>query len=211
MPEVVDIKQERSELPRLLKRKKLKGIELGVASGDFSKRMLDTGLFSEFWGIDLYGDHHNTKQYMRALKHVGYGRGYQLIRSTFLEALNIFPREYFDFVYVDGYAHTGEEEGRTIFQWYNKVKVGGMIAGHDYDPNWPLVVRAVDTFADEAGLSLMRTSPSKEMGPQDKFLSWAARKTDAAEVSYPEHLKGISKGARSLQKPASLRPKAKAP
>lgn len=201
MPDVVDIVQERAELPFLLERKGLKGIELGVASGDFSRRMVDTGLFSEFWGVDLYGDHHDTKQYLRALRKVGFGRNYQLIRATFLEALNLFPREYFDFVYVDGYAHTGEEEGRTIFQWYNKVKVGGMIAGHDYDPNWKLVMRAVDTFADEAGLTLMRTALSAKQGPQDKFMSWAAIKERADEVPYPDRLKGISKGARSLQRP----------
>ncbi|MEL6608114.1 MAG: class I SAM-dependent methyltransferase [Pseudomonadota bacterium] len=200
MPEIVDILQERLELPQLLERDGLKGIELGVASGDFSRRLMDTELFSEFYGVDLYGDHHNTRQYLRALKRVGLGRGYQLLRCTFKDALALFPREYFDFVYVDGYAHTGEEEGRTFFQWYNKVKVGGMIAGHDYDEQWPLVRRAVNAFADEAGLTIMRTAPTKDQGPQDRFLSWAAIKTEAREIIYPDRLKGIAKGKHSVMR-----------
>lgn len=28
----------------------------------------------------------------------------------------------FDFVYIDGYAHTGEENGKTIIDWWRKVR-----------------------------------------------------------------------------------------
>ena len=55
-----------------------------------------------------------------------------------------------DFAYIDGYAHTGNGEGRTLHDWWEKVKPGGVLAGHDYDAeNWPKNVAAVDTFRKE--------------------------------------------------------------
>ena len=32
-----------------------------------------------------------------------------VLRATFAEALALFPDEYFDLVYLDGYAHTGND------------------------------------------------------------------------------------------------------
>lgn len=43
------------------------------------------------------------------------------------------------FIYVDGYAHTGEDRGKTLFDWYPKLKIGGLMAGDDYHDDWPLV------------------------------------------------------------------------
>ncbi len=65
----------------------------------------------------------------------------------FEDAINLFEDEFFDFVYIDGYAHTGQENGSTIDQWYPKVKKGGVLSGHDYHPKFPLVIAAVDRFA----------------------------------------------------------------
>ena len=58
----------------------------------------------------------------------------------------IFDDEYFDFIYVDGYAHTGEEKGKTFIDWFPKLKPGGIFAGHDYSEKYPLVVENVNMF-----------------------------------------------------------------
>lgn len=71
----------------------------------------------------------------------------------FEEAVDLFPDEYFDFVYVDGYAHTGEEGGSTFEHWWPKLKPGGVFAGDDYDPAWPEVVREVGNFLTARGLT----------------------------------------------------------
>lgn len=42
------------------------GIELGVAGGWFSKRLVETGCFERLWAVDMYGDHHDTDQYIKA-------------------------------------------------------------------------------------------------------------------------------------------------
>ncbi len=107
--------------------KEMVGVELGVAGGGFSKRMVESGAFEHFFGVDTYADHHDTKEYKQALRSVGMFANYKLLRMTFDEALELFPDQSLDFVYVDGYAATGEEGGQTIFRWYNKVKVGGGI------------------------------------------------------------------------------------
>ncbi|WP_264213035.1 class I SAM-dependent methyltransferase [Leisingera thetidis] len=189
MTEIIDILQERKELPQFLGRGGLIGVELGVASGWHSRRLLETGLFQALYGVDIYGDHHDTREYIRAMQNVGMGKPYWLLRMSFDDALDAFPDAYFDYVYIDGYAHTGEEGGKTIYDWYAKVKVGGMIAGHDYHPKWPLVQAAVDAFALALGQPVMRTALSRTPDPQDAFPSWALHKISPELPVYPESLR----------------------
>ncbi len=191
MVDVIDILQERKELPQFLERDGLIGIELGVAGGWYSKRLNESGLFKELYGVDVYGDHHDTQEYIKALKNVGMGTPYWLLRMTFEDALDAFEDEYFDFVYIDGYAHTGEERGKTMYDWFSKVKVGGMICGHDYHKKWPLVQVCVDTLAQELGQPVMRTAMSQKRDPQDKFPSWGLFKENATVPEYPDSLRQL--------------------
>ena len=46
-------------------------IELGVASGGFSKKLVDSGKFKHAFGVDLYEDHHCTEEYKYALTSIG--------------------------------------------------------------------------------------------------------------------------------------------
>lgn len=147
------------------------GIELGVAGGDFSKRMIDSGKFKSFYGVDLYSDHHNTDEYKHALKFVGIESNYKLLRMSFDEALSLFDDDYFDFIYFDGYAHTGEEGGKTFVDWFGKVKVGGVIAGDDYHDDWPLVKWAVNTFARALNVELSVTGLT-ETSSLSHYPSW---------------------------------------
>lgn len=190
MVEVIDVLQDRRELPQFLERDGLVGIELGVAAGWYSRRLMETGLFRELYGVDMYGDHHDTREYIHALQNVGMGKPYWLLRMRFDEALAAFPDEHFDYVYIDGYAHTGEEGGQTLYDWYPKVKPGGMIAGHDYHPRWPLVQAAVDGLAQTLDQPVIRTALSRKQDPQDAFPSWALHKT-------AQHLPEIAQTSQS--------------
>ena len=181
----IRLELERAELPQLLGRNCLRGIELGVAGGNFASILWKSGVFSELWGVDSYADHHDTREYVSALKFIGLQANYRLLRLQFEEALDLFPNGYFDFVYIDGYAHTGEEGGRTIYQWFPKVKVGGLIAGHDYHSDWPLVMHSVDNFIRDSGEELMITSLTSDPGPLDHHPSWAAWRSSSREVAYP--------------------------
>ena len=46
------------------------GIELGVARGDFSKKMIQTKKFSKFYGVDVYNDIHDVNEYKLSLIHI---------------------------------------------------------------------------------------------------------------------------------------------
>ena len=149
------------------------GIELGVAEGVFSSRMVESGKFDRIYAVDMYGDkHHPTEQYKRALLKVGLDKPYSLFRMRFDEALDMFPDEFFDFIYVDGFAHTGEENGQTLYDWYPKLKKGGLFAGDDYHKDWPKVVKAVDKFCAKYDYSPMVTGKTEDID-FCKYPTWA--------------------------------------
>lgn len=133
------------------------GVELGVAAGDFSERILQFDHVGYLFSIDMWaGDRgHGTDQYREAIVRLSpYRDRNAIMRMRFDEALHLFGDESLDFIYVDGYAHDGELNGATFRDWFPKLKRGGIIAGDDYAPDWPLVVQAVDTFVAENGLEL---------------------------------------------------------
>ena len=146
------------------------GVELGVADGVFSELILRTSGLLFLYSIDMYaGDRgHDVVQYRSALKRLSPFRERScLLRMRFDEALSLFDDESLDFVYVDGYAHTAEEGGRTFYDWYPKIRPGGIIAGHDYDLSaFPMVVEAVDRFAADVGLSV-------HIVPEDGSDAWS--------------------------------------
>jgi hypothetical protein len=132
------------------------GIELGVAEAEFAYRVLSKSSIGFLYGVDMYaGDRgHDIDQYKRALRRLAPFQGRStLLHMRFDEALDLFPDETFDFIYVDGYAHTGEEDGSTFSDWWPKLKSGGIFAGDDYDPAWPEVVTNVDAFLAEKNLN----------------------------------------------------------
>ncbi|MDB5686605.1 MAG: hypothetical protein JWR77_1194, partial [Rhizorhabdus sp.] len=133
------------------------GVELGVAAGDFSERILQRSTVGYLYSIDMWaGDRgHGIDQYCEAVARLSpYRDRNATLRMRFDEALSLFADQSLDFIYVDGYAHDGELNGQTFREWYPKLKSGGIIAGDDYAPDWPLVVAAVDGFAAEQGLEL---------------------------------------------------------
>lgn len=74
-----------------------------------------------------------------------------------------------DFVFIDA-GHSYENVKEDITSWFPKIKIGGFIAGHDYNPKWPSVVRAVDEF-----LSLPIFTPNQVNIYENQFV-WCLRK-----------------------------------
>ncbi|WP_339733411.1 class I SAM-dependent methyltransferase [uncultured Gimesia sp.] len=172
----------RQDVVRLLEGNENIGIELGVAQGIFSERMIESDRFSTFFGVDMYADTHDTEEYKGALKRVGLFAPYKLLRMTFTEALDLFDDHTFDFIYVDGYAHSGEEGGETMFQWYQKLKVGGVMAGDDYHEKWPLVMQSVNEFIRQTGGELMVTGKTEDM-IHCQYPSWLTVKERDVELA----------------------------
>ena len=162
----------RHHIVNQLKGQKNIGVELGVATGIYSKRMINSKKFLKFFGVDAYSDKHDTAQYCQALKYIGLKDSkYSLLRMDFESAIDIFEDNYFDFIYIDGYAHTGEEGGKTLVDWFKKLKVGGILAGDDYHKDWPLVKWAVNDFAHQINASINLTL-GKEKNDYSFYPSW---------------------------------------
>lgn len=179
--------------------KKKIGIELGVAAGSFSARMMHSGKFAKVFGVDTYDDYyHHVDEYREALRVVGLENNYSLLRMSFEEARELFPEGFFDFIYVDGFAHTGQEGGQTLADWFSRLKVGGVMAGDDYHDDWPLVQWAVNDFADALGVDLKCTERTEEHS-YNRYPSWFFVKTaESAAAMYTPHpeLKRVADGEK---------------
>jgi predicted O-methyltransferase YrrM len=70
-------------------------------------------------------------------------------KSVDIHTLNRFPDGSLDFVYIDA-DHAYLPTSRDIYYWTEKVRIGGIVAGHDYhllSPQYDCdVVQAVDEY-----------------------------------------------------------------
>ena len=120
---------DRYEIVKHLKGNNNIGVELGVAEGGFSYKMMETKKFKYFYGIDSYDIfQHNENEYIQTKKKLSIFRNYNLIRKKFESALNNFEDLSLDFIYIDGFAHEGNDGGKTLVSWLKKLKVGKMSA-----------------------------------------------------------------------------------
>lgn len=195
--------RSRFDLLELLDGKsELIGIELGVAAGDYSAKMVASGKFQQFFGVDMYADTHDTEQYKIALNKVGVFNHYKLLRMKFEEALDLFPDETFDFMYLDGYAGTGLEGGQTIRSWASKVKIGGILAGDDYHEDCLLLQLIVNEMCEQNGFELLLTEGAFDNSAYGNYPSWAVVKTReiVGETSQEYLRQGLKRSAKSRQK-----------
>ncbi len=65
------------------------------------------------------------------------------IKKFSLEAVTDYEDRSLEFVFIDA-CHTYHEVTKDLEAWYPKVKLGGILAGDDY--NWKEVKKAVDDF-----------------------------------------------------------------
>ena len=139
------------------------GVELGVHRAEMSENLLKlhpglTLIMIDAWSHDTYEGvdesaasetsrrdfqekcDDNYKHAKRCVE----GFSTQIIRMKSLEAVRLFKDRSLDFVFVDA-AHDEKSVKRDITAWSHKIKVGGIICGHDYDL-FPGVTKAVDAL-----------------------------------------------------------------
>ena len=137
-------------------------IELGVAAGRFAVELIGKNNEAHYIGIDRWSDHHDELEMMNARATITSASvSAWLIQSTFVDALPMFNDECADLLYIDGYAHTGQDNGQTLDDWWPKVKSGGIFAGHDYCAEYHKTMRVVDAFVVKHGLELNIINDSK--------------------------------------------------
>ncbi len=139
----------RDELPEFFKQLGFKvGAEIGVSMGDNLELYCQAGF--TMYGIDPwedYEDHryrplnaipirrisHSTIEdvYNLAVKKTSPYPNCTLIRKRSIDAAKDIPDRSLDFVYIDG-NHMFGYVAMDLMYWANKVRKGGIIAGHDY-------------------------------------------------------------------------------
>lgn len=146
----------------------IKVAEIGVLKGKFAKEMINSLLPSEYIGIDPYKKYFDKpclsyhrqitiNQVYENTNKLIEGLGHKLYRMTSEEAAPLFYNNYFDLVYLDG-DHRYEFVKQDIELWYDKIKIGGILSGHDYVKRPKRqqygVIKAVDEFVQKEGLEL---------------------------------------------------------
>jgi hypothetical protein len=154
-------------------------VELGVAAGNFACELIRANPDCIYEGVDRYSDHHDQREFLLAThktslarREVG-GRGAIFWLATFEEQAPLYRDRTLDLVYIDGYAHTGQDGGRTLELFWPKVREGGILAGHDYHPKWRQTMEVVDDFVARHDLEL-------HLIDEDPFPSWWVRNTEAS-------------------------------
>ncbi|WP_421228007.1 class I SAM-dependent methyltransferase [Aeromonas enteropelogenes] len=132
--------------------------ELGVAAGDFSRQIMDICAPAQLHLVDIWGsDRYGEELYLSVNNHFQQQqqRGEVTIhRKPSLEALESFPDQTFDWIYIDT-THSYELTRDELRACARKVKSTGIIAGHDYiQGNWRSqyrygVIEAVHEFCVE--------------------------------------------------------------
>lgn len=153
--------QYRSELHKLLPNLSKSWIaEIGVAEGHFSKDMLDWGIqrlymvdiwktygkagdnsFPQEWhDKNLQGVKEKTKSYLEQHKAI-------ILQGFSTDMAQYVPDHCLDMVYLDG-GHDYASVMADLIVWREKVKIGGIIAGHDYNdmPDYGVKNAVTDYF-----------------------------------------------------------------
>jgi len=122
------------------------GAEIGVDKGEFSFHLLSKTKMRKLFCIDSWVDEFGSNYHKvdyntsgnvrmeeantRLQEFIAVDRA-ELIKATGLEASKEIPNDYLDFVYIDG-DHSLEGIFNDIYAWTPKVRVGGIVSGHDY-------------------------------------------------------------------------------
>ncbi len=162
------------------------GAEIGVLGGAYSVEMCKAipGLklyCIDKWGRDenRYRTYHERKFEEAKIRLAPYNC--ELIRKFSMEAVTDFADNSLDFVYIDA-DHHYQNVKNDITEWAKKVRIGGIVAGHDYLPFkllHPGVIEAVDEYVKEHNCKLELTEWNNRGRNRDNFQpSWFFTKED---------------------------------
>jgi len=158
-----------------------KAVEVGVWQGGFSKQILSTWKGNKLYMVDAWehnsdypaergsrtDDMNKAENSVEKYTKPDGSKRYELVQGWSHQAAGRFADGEFDFIYLDA-THTYSALRQDIVSWYPKLKVGGVMAGHDYrnrympsgrekgdeliNDRFFAVKDAVDAFAGERNL-----------------------------------------------------------
>jgi Methyltransferase domain len=162
---------KRHELPELFNRRGLlgTGVEVGVQKGVFSEALLRAWQGRTLISVDSWleaGSNASQAQHDRFYEETvarlaPFGERSAIWRTTSAKAAARIEPHTLDFVYVDA-RHDYRSVMADLGHWFEKIRPGGIFAGHDYIPNIRSkdsigVKPAVDEFFAARGLRVKPT------------------------------------------------------
>lgn len=142
-----------------------KGAEIGVSQGRFTMflcaimhdlNMVAVDRWEEQPGHKTEGwmgwDHEGSFKRFKANCDQYFGRRVNIYRGDSLDAAKCVEDDSLDFVFIDA-DHSYEGCKADIEAWAPKVRVGGMLSGHDFNKKWPGVVQAVNEIYPDKTVS----------------------------------------------------------
>lgn len=134
----------------------LVGIEIGSYAGESAEILLGTGAFTQFYCIDPWEMNYDPKDSTGDACLLEAERVFDSkfannpvvvkLKMKSSDAVTTFQDGTIDFIYIDG-NHQYDFVKKDLEDYVPKIKVGGIIAGHDYGgPTTPGVTRAVDEY-----------------------------------------------------------------
>jgi precorrin-6B methylase 2 len=141
--------------------------EVGVFRGDFSEFIYSNLNPMELHLIDIFnGITHSGDKDGKNVITIDLNESYESLLEKYKDKnvkihkglsdkiLNSFDDNYFDIIYIDA-GHSYEEVKKDLEVSYNKLKPGGILSGHDYEPKRHIeVFMAVSQFCFENNLKI---------------------------------------------------------
>lgn len=162
----IELKIVREDFPQLFHELGLKvGAEIGVEQGLFSECLCKGNPGVHHFSIDPwqayrgYRDHVNQEKLER-FHESAKARLAQfnctIIRKFSLDAVKDFKDGSLDYVYIDG-NHDFQNVANDTAEWLRKVRVGGILAGHDFErhkgKSYIHVMECINGFTDAYRIS----------------------------------------------------------
>lgn len=125
------------------------GVEIGTRAGNFSKLICDTVPGVKLHCVDPWiaynrlGQEHQEQYYQETVNKLA-PYGVDIIRLHSMAAVGRFADGSLDFAFIDG-SHDFDDVILDLVCWSRKVRIGGIVAGHDYSM-FPDVVYAANAY-----------------------------------------------------------------
>ena len=162
--ELFGTRQRRDNMPRLLRRGTRddlgilaqrmgyrKAVEVGTKRGQYAEVLCQGNPDMHLTCVDPWVAYNWVRQsaqddiYPHAVKRLS-KYNVTIMRKPSMEAVLEFEDKSLDFVFIDG-NHKFNYVMLDLIHWHDKVRIGGMMALHDYRPgHWAGVVEAVDAY-----------------------------------------------------------------
>ena len=166
------------------------GAEIGVECGIYSEIICKANPNIDLYSIDAwtaykgYRDHVSQDKldgFMEITKKRLAPYRATVIKGFSMDVVKKFKDDSLDFVYIDG-NHEYQQTVNDIAEWHKKVRVGGIVAGHDYirrvDNGYLMhVPMAVNGYVDAYNIAPLfilgkKEDPKPPAGVRDNARSW---------------------------------------